>query len=115
MTPTREEYEAAAKAAGIEIASFDYYGVPVLPTPQHDAFPPYWRPLHDGNESQDLQCRIEAQILTTKSQVFASRFIPLTNHVNLASERYDGTLEDRLRALREAIFRLAVEIGRGME
>jgi len=108
MTPTREEYEYAAKAAGIEIEWA--YGYPRFPVPLP------WKPLEDGDDSQDLQARIEADIEYTPIRVDARGYIRTKQGLVPVRPRrvsYDGTLEDRLRALREAIFRLAVEIGRG--
>jgi len=102
MTPTREEYTLAAKAAGVEILYWAYERPYLMDGAR-------WEPLDDADDSQDLQVRIEANIKYWPRHVIVTKGCvgPISEH--------DGSLEDRKRALREAIFKLAVEIGKGME
>jgi beta-phosphoglucomutase-like phosphatase (HAD superfamily) len=108
MTPTREDYEAAAKAAGIEklwFTSGTAYHWPVSLSGGRK-----WNPLYEAYDSQDLQCRLDCDI------VRGIRHVVATKHPGgRVLIDHDGTLEDRKRALREAIFKLAAEIGRGRD
>ena len=105
----RELLELAAKAAGIEILYWAYERLHLMDGSR-------WEPLDDGNDSQDLQARIVCDVSMHEKWINVAQFKNIIGSATFAPETYyNGTLEDRLRALREAIFKLAVEIGRGMK
>lgn len=106
-TPTREDYELAAKAASLNLLiprGFDqkFGDLPLLL--------PYritWNPYHDDGDSRRLQVAIRADLYLWDD---AAESTNLSGFEKV--ERYTDHNGDEGAAARAAVFKLAVEIGR---
>ena len=103
-TTDREMHEYAAKAAGVEIDPIDA---------AHDPREwQCWNPRHDNNDAFQLAARLKLQVAFctfNKYEASAYAFGKPAVHV-LSLENTDIEA-----AAREAIFLMAVEIGKGMK
>jgi hypothetical protein len=113
MNPTREQMELAAKAAGLKgwwnDALGEYYY-------KRSGLSRRWLPHDDGDDSQRLQVKLRIRIswLKDANSVSADNF----TDTFLCAKYVDfnpAIPDDDLRAMREAIFLVAVEIGRAMK
>ena len=97
MNPTREQMELAAKAAGIKgwwnDALGEYYY-------KRSGLSRRWLPYDDGNDSQKLQAKLRIDVSWE------------TEFAHAETWHGDHSQDDDLRAMKEAIFLVAVEIGR---
>jgi hypothetical protein len=117
--PTREDYELAAKAAGMKVTFREYGGERsecVRHVTQHGlTISTSWNPLDDDGDSRRLQvaCGIELSIYAGEIRALGK---PLSADnwpiIKLAS--YADHNNDKCEAARHAVFWLAVEIGRAM-
>jgi hypothetical protein len=104
---TKEDYEFAAKAAGIELEG-DF---PCMLLPNTERFyyikgrAQLWNPRFNGNDSQDLMVRLELKADCWCGYVGARRG---------ASYYHEDFTAGDAQSMREAIFRVAVAVGRGM-
>jgi hypothetical protein len=113
MKPTREDYELAAKAAGMGCNVFDLefvYAFPLGAKLNKDgeeigAF--RWNPLHDDGDSRRLQvaCGIDLIVFDRGYEV-ASTKAPIRSFL------FEDFCDDKLLTARSAVFWLAVEIGK---
>lgn len=117
MTPTRKQMELAARAAGIEgvwcIDSINPEGCFVAKGSVR-AF----NPLSNGKDSQRLQVKLGMTASVGATTVDACCWTDreeLTRTINKALLFDPAIPDDDLRAMREAIFLVAVEIGRAMK
>lgn len=106
----REPLELAAMAAGVEW--FGYYGDDTVECQYLDIGTDYvvtWNPRHDNNDAFRLAARLKIQVSfgTFKDNV-ASAYKFGTPAVEVENTDIEA-------AAREAIFLMAVEIGRGMK
>jgi len=117
-TATREDYELAARAAGIRHIEYtnDYDGSHGLQLcNEHGMHTHSWNPLTDDGDSRRLQvaCGIELSIYAGEIRALGK---PLSADnwpiIKLAS--YADHNNDKCEAARHAVFWLAVEIGRAM-
>ena len=108
-TATREDYELAAKAAGISIATFiPERNICFL---QKDGRPSSesWNPLTDDGDSRRLEVAINCDAMRLPDFVnyfkdYSGKIIYYADHNN-----------DKCEAARFAVFFLAVNIGKGMK
>lgn len=117
MTPTKEQMELAARAAGIKQVKWHdaLYCMYVLrpKKPKHDWVE--WTPLTSGDDSQRLQVKLGMTASVGATTVDACCWTDreeLTRTINKALLFDPAIPDDDLRAMREAIFLVAVEIGR---
>jgi hypothetical protein len=106
-TATREDYELAAKAAGIDIFDIDRSNLIIKSKTQSCI---RWNPLHDDGDSRRLQIAIDADLQTRTPACLAavaSNTLPKIHY-------YKDHNGDKCEAARHAVFWLAVEIGRAM-
>lgn len=120
MTPTREQYELAAKAAGGML----YYDTelvvrfipPGTPLQFNVMSLPQWRPHKDRSDAFSLQCAIKGGLwFEEQRNAWYACLEPLKGpplEVTIVAASTDKT--DIEAAAREAIFLCAVEVGRGM-
>ena len=103
MTPTREQMELAAKAAGIERSvGGDLWS---------NARGMLWTPLASGDDSQRLQGKLRIGLLIDGARVLASE-----GRMSVLGVDFNPAIpDDDLRAMREVIFLVAVKIGRAMK
>jgi hypothetical protein len=109
--PTHEDYELAAKAAGIELIWAQIRDG--LPAPHHQPNKPFaehWRPLHDDGDSRRLQVACGIDMFWWFDCVEASVLIEDTDDNMKSTISYNN---DKCEAARHAVFWLAVEIGKG--
>ena len=117
-TPTREDYELAAKAAGLT-TDHDWNAYRQTLEPPVMALVVYrngellstsWNPYDDDGDSRRLQiaCRIDLGIHTVCCDVSASV------SQGIYTTYYADHNNDKAAAARAAVFWLAVEIGRAM-
>ncbi len=107
--PTREDYELAAKAAGIVLIWAQIRDG--IPAPHHQPNKPVvepWKPLDDDGDSRRLEVAINATMFRD------SRYIDAVVHDLRHSVAYKDHNNDKCEAARHAVFWLAVEIGRAM-
>lgn len=113
MTPTKEQMELAAKAYGIERLHFDATGTAFQV--KGNVIGSSWRPLTSGDDSQRLQVKLGMTASVGATTVDACCWTDreeLTRTINKALLFDPAIPDDDLRAMREAIFLVAVEIGR---
>ena len=107
MNPTLEQMELAAKAYGIERLHFDATGTAFQV--KGNVIGSSWRPLTSGDDSQRLQVKLRIDVdwfdKRTSVQAWMEGFIA-------SCIPNPAIPDDDLRAMREAIFLVAVEIGR---
>lgn len=98
---TREDYEHAARAAGLEV-------IPHLDRVyQHTRFGTVeWNPATDDGDALRLAVKLGIHITNSQADVWATTEA-LTEIVPLGDDPY--------RATRHAIFRAAIEIGKSMK
>ena len=109
MTPTKEQMELAAKAAGYELSWL--WGEALIHV--NDASIS-WSPLTSGDDSQRLQVKLRIDV-EWRNEFCVSAFVADGGYVAKMShfENFDPTnQDDDMRSMREAIFLVAVEIGR---
>lgn len=99
---TKEDYEFAAKAAGIEFGLVDGQSAIIYADELKTTWD-YWNPLTDGNDSQDLMVRLELEVDCWCGYVDARR-----GKIYYRERFTPGDVQ----SMREAIFRVAV--GRAM-
>lgn len=106
MNPTREQMELAAKAAGIKgwwnDALGEYYY-------KRSGLSRRWLPYDDGNDSQKLQAKLRIDV--SWGTEFAHAETWHGDHSQVVTFN-PAIPDDDLRAMKEAIFLVAVEIGR---
>ena len=118
MNPTREQMELAAKAAGLTISDYDEDGGDYY---VRDGVTPHeyiWSPLTSSDDSQRLQVKLGMTASVGATTVDACCWTDreeLTRTINKALLFDPAIPDDDLRAMREAIFLVAVEIGRAMK
>lgn len=116
MTPTKEQMELAARAAGIKQVKWHdaLYCMYVLrpKKPKHDWVE--WTPLTSGDDSQRLQVKLRIDVDWATSSNYVSAITYANDrYKNFESVEFNpASPDDDLRAMREAIFLVAVEIGR---
>jgi hypothetical protein len=116
--PTREDYELAAKAAGMDITDYELVSDDDLgmikcnynETGEVELIPSLWNPLHDDGDSRRLQAAINADLYLSDDGASA-----LTTHGFEPTVLYADHKNDKCAAARHAMFWLAVEIGGGMK
>jgi len=109
--PTREDYELAAKAAGMKLI---FLGKTAYSISEQENLPlphisPSWQPLDDDGDSRRLQVAIGADLQIRKTACAA---VTSTSRMQIAD--YKDHNNDKCEAARNAVFFLAVEIGRAM-
>ena len=114
MTPTKEQYELAAKAAGLKISFTAWTALPVLC--DDEGFPSEWRPHEDRADAFSLLCAIKGGLwFEEQRNAWYACFEPLKGppfEVTIVALSTDKA--DIEAAACEAIFLCAVEVGRGM-
>ena len=114
MTPTREQYELAAKAAGIDVTFEGFTRCPVYWV--FDGVRCAWRPHEDRADAFSLQCAIKGGLwFEEQRNAWYACLEPLKGpplEVTIVALSTDKA--DIEAAAREAIFMCAVEVGRGM-
>lgn len=115
MNPTREQMELAAKAAGIKgwwnDALGEYYY-------KRSGLSRRWLPHNDGDDSQRLQVKFGMTASVGCTTADACCWADKTKPMRIITKvlLFDPAIpDDDLRAMREAIFLVAVEIGRAMK
>ena len=112
MTPTREQMELAARATELPLG--DGVGEFHWSSP-HDCLvrrnangtSQAWRPTLDGNDSQRLQVKLRIGVLIDGAKVISA-----STALKVVGVDFNHAIEgDDLRAMQEAIFLVAVEIG----
>jgi len=106
MTPTREQLELAAKAAGIELEWVDSDGNYWL----GNEVP--WNPLTDDGDALRLAVKLKIEIVFTENTVWLGKQHQLGDYI---VDLYEPLNNDPYAATRRAIVRAAAELGRGME
>lgn len=124
MTPTREQYELAARAAGGMLyydTRFDVRFIPQGTAPEFNVLSlPQWRPHEDNAQAFSLLCALkDVEVSLTLGQFWAECKAPLVPAhsditVSLTSAESPFSAPNIEAAAREAIFLCAVEVGRGM-
>lgn len=116
MTPTREQYELAAKAAGIEIAWFAGAPNKLLKVGglSYDREP--WRPHEDRAQAFSLLCAIKGGLwFEEQRNAWYACFEPLKGPpLEVTIYAASPSANDIEAAACEAVFLCAVEVGRGM-
>jgi hypothetical protein len=104
---TREDYEAAALAAGMEIQwESDTATLPlVLTAGRYDVY--HWNPVDDDGDSRQLEVACKMLVQFNNKYVYVDTWEIPTTREEL------GT--DPCAATRLAVFRCAVEIGKQMK
>ena len=113
MTPTKEQMELAAKAYGIERLHFDATGTAFQV--KGNVIGSSWRPLTSGDDSQRLQVKLGMTASVGGTTVDACCWADKTKPMQIITKAllFDPAIpDDDLRAMREAIFLVAVEVGR---
>jgi hypothetical protein len=114
MSATREDYELAAKAAGMKVTFREYGGERfecVRHIEQHGlTISTSWNPRQDDGDSRRLQvdCGIDLELY---NDCALADIIDIPAQFNFFSDHKN----DKCEAARHAVFGLAVEIGRGMK
>ena len=114
--PTREDYELAAKAAGIRHIEYtnDYDGSHGLQLcDEHGRHTHSWNPLTDDGDSRRLQIAIGADLYIWTYSAVAQEQIDGSTVLDYA-ELYADHNNDKCEAARHAVFWIAVEIGRAL-
>lgn len=106
MTPTRSDYEAAARAAGLRIEWIEDAGAAIIVNADGTRGA-WWDPIHDDGDSRRLQVAARIGIRFEGNIVFAFRGLSPWLPVVL------GT--DPCAAAREAVWRVAVMVGKEMK
>ena len=106
MNPTREQMELAAKAAGYELSWL--WGEALIHV--NDASIS-WNPLNNGDDSQRLQVKLRMTVSVGYNLAIAAS----DTTQNICKTFNPAIPDDDLRAMREAIFLVAMEIGRAMK
>lgn len=113
MTPTLEQMELAARAAGIEWFAFDLETQGLMRT---QIPPALWNPLTSGDDSQRLQAKLrmslDYQKVGGKHRWLAVCRQSAWESTTKAICFNPAIPDDDLRAMKEAIFLVAVEVGR---
>ncbi len=120
MTPTKEQYELAAKAAGGTLyydTEFDVRFIPPWTAPEFNVMSlPQWRPHKDRSDAFSLLCAIKGGLwFEEQRNAWYACFEPLKGpppEVTIVATSTDKA--DIEAAAREAIFLCAVEVGRGL-
>jgi hypothetical protein len=109
MTPTREQLELAAKAAGIVIEDWNDANSPMYRGARGDWH--VWRPATDKSDSRDLEVACEIELRYGRLGVWAT-----AKQGTIASEvqYYEDHNNDKGLATCAAVFLCVVEIGRAM-
>ena len=113
MTPTKEQMELAAKACGIERLHFDATGTAFQV--KGNVIGSSWRPLTSGDDSQRLQVKLGMTASVGGTTVDACCWADKTKPMQIITKAllFDPAIpDDDLRAMRESIFLVAVEVGR---
>lgn len=114
MTPTKEQYELAAKAAGIEIAWFAGAPNKLLKVGglSYDREP--WRPHEDRADAFSLLCALPRPGLDVEKETVCVWYARFSDDKVRQGPTVDVVADNIEAAAREAIFLCAVEVGRGM-
>jgi hypothetical protein len=123
MSPTREDYELAAKDAGIVVVRSrlndplhnDMLIAPSVRNPYQHSGP--WNPLADDGDSRRLQVAIGCDVY--KERDTRGEYWQACHYGTKKSEYYEIAAHiadhaDSAEAMRAAVFKLAFKIGRGM-
>lgn len=118
MTPTREQYELAAKAAGGTL----YYDtelvvrfIPPGTPPQFNVLSlPQWRPHEDRADAFSLLCALPRPGLDVEKETVCVWYARFSDDKVRQGPTVDVVADNIEAAAREAIFLCAVEVGRGM-
>lgn len=123
MTPTKEQYELAAKAAGGTLyydTRFDVRFIPQGTAPEFNVMSlPQWRPHEDRADAFSLLCAINGglEVYRASTSVVVAwseaPYVERYSKTNLV-QRDSDSQQDIEAAACEAIFLCAVEVGRGM-
>lgn len=111
MNPTREQMELAAKAAGIKgwwnDALGEYYY-------KRNGLSRRWLPHDDGDDSQKLQAKLRMATNFYCPDYHYARARKFEGDDYCIAPFNPAIPDDDLRAMKEAIFLVAVEIGRAI-
>ena len=124
MTPTKEQYELAAKAAGGTLyydTRFDVRFIPQGTAPEFNVLSlPQWRPHEDRADAFSLLCAIKGDLSIRENAVYclsirenAVYFSTNTLQTDTVSAEHLAKEEIEAAAC-EVIFLCAVEVGRGL-
>lgn len=121
--PTFEEYEMAAKAAGLTINTWSNSDAPIpwIEVPsfmERDAMRlVMWEPLYDDGDAFRLMVSVPLDVMRTEKDVEALASLGGA-HVKIDAHTVAAPIEllgdDPAAATRMAIFRAAVEVGRAL-
>ncbi len=110
-TPTREDYDLAAKAAGFADVHFKD-GLAMREADWNTDYSVEWNPYNDDGDSRRLQIAIMARL--TPCSWYASAITYGKELPKRKDASYADHNNDKGAAARAAVFWLAVEIGRSM-
>ena len=114
MTPTLEQMELAAKSIGLVRHGSAFADTFLVKKTRENAsaYGVEWNPLTSGDDSQRLQVKLRIDVdwfdKRTSVQAWMEGFI-------VSCIPNPSIPDDDLRAMKEAIFLVAVEIGRAMK
>lgn len=110
----REDMNLAAKAAGMALTWARHFGTTLAFVSTDPEGAPTWNPRTDDGDSRRLQCVLKIDLQLTEKRAWAQG--GLNDNFNQCSgQYYSDHNDDPCAAAREAVFRVAVEIGRAMK
>jgi hypothetical protein len=115
-TPTREDYELAAKAAGLELLLDSIDGFSTDTDGPFGKYRQKWNPYNDDGDSRRLENAIGPDVVRTEERINVYQVngdIPRPTDLHVFEDYADHN-GDKDAATRAAVFWLAVEIGRSI-